>query len=65
MGRVARKRKHKGEKPGSTKYKTKRKTKDHDQIHEDMIPEKTEKLLNQETDYDKPGAAQFYCIHCS
>ncbi|XP_052810493.1 zinc finger protein 593-like [Mya arenaria] len=65
MGRVARKKQHKGDKPLKEKYRTKRKTKDIDEIHEDMIPAKSQKLLNQEVDYDKPGAAQFYCVHCA
>ncbi|XP_045195792.2 zinc finger protein 593-like [Mercenaria mercenaria] len=65
MGRYARKKQHKGDKPLKEKYRTKRKTKDHDQIHEDMKPDKAQKLLNQEIDYDRPGAGQFYCIHCA
>lgn len=35
------------------------------QIDEDIKPENAEKLVNQEVDIDKPGAAQFYCIHCA
>lgn len=34
------------------------------QIDHDLN-ENAEKLLNQETDLDKPGQAQFYCIHCA
>ncbi|WAR08092.1 ZN593-like protein, partial [Mya arenaria] len=62
MGRVARKKQHKGDKPLKEKYRTKRKTKDIDEIHEDMIPAKSQKLLNQEVDYDKPGAAQIKAL---
>ena len=39
MGRVARKKQHKGDRPLKEKYRTRRKTKDHDQIHFDMQPE--------------------------
>lgn len=65
MGRLARKKQHKGDKPLKEKYRTKRKTKDLDEIHEDMKPGKSQKLLNQEADFDKPGAGQFYCLHCA
>ncbi|XP_048769203.1 zinc finger protein 593-like [Ostrea edulis] len=65
MGRLARKRHHKGDKPIKEKYRTKRKTKDLDEIHDDMQPEKSQKLINQEKDFDKPGAGQFYCLHCA
>ncbi|KAK3096775.1 hypothetical protein FSP39_003187 [Pinctada imbricata] len=65
MGRYARKKQHKGDKPMKKKTKTKRKTKDLDQIHADLIPEMSSKLLNQEVDFDKPGAAQHYCLHCA
>ena len=56
---------HKGDNPMKKKYKTKRKTKDLDQIHEDMKPEKASRLLNQDEDLDKPGNAQHYCLHCA
>ncbi|XP_011449320.3 zinc finger protein 593 homolog isoform X2 [Magallana gigas] len=65
MGRLSRKKQHKGDKPLKEKYRTKRKTKDLDEIHEDMKPAKSQKLLNQEADFDKPGAGQFYCLHCA
>lgn len=65
MGRYARKKKYKGAKPLGNKYRTKRKTKDPDQIHEDMSPSNAAKLLNQEVDFDKAGAGQFYCLHCA
>ena len=50
MGRYARKRQHKGDKPMKEKYRTKRKTKDIDEIHEDLKPQKRQKWLNQELD---------------
>ncbi|CAI9580317.1 unnamed protein product [Staurois parvus] len=46
-------------------WKTKRRVKDLDQIHEDMRPENAGRLLNQEIDYDVPGNAQHYCLHCA
>jgi len=46
-------------------WKTKRRTKDLDQIHADMIPGNAAKLLKQEVDYDVTGSAQHYCLHCA
>ena len=46
-------------------YKTKRKTRDHDQIHDDLKLETAIQLINQEVDHDLTGAAQHYCIHCA
>ncbi|CAL9686535.1 unnamed protein product [Knipowitschia caucasica] len=46
-------------------WKTKRRTKDLDQIHNDMKPEVAAKMLNQEVDYDVTGNAQHYCLHCA
>uniref|UniRef100_A0A8C6SBA7 Zinc finger protein 593 n=1 Tax=Neogobius melanostomus TaxID=47308 RepID=A0A8C6SBA7_9GOBI len=46
-------------------WKTKRKTKDLDQIHADMKPEVAAQLLKQEVDYDVTGCAQHYCLHCA
>ena len=65
MGRVARKKQHKGDKPLKEKYRTKRKTKDWDQIHDDMKPKNADKLLNQDVDHDRPGSGQHYCLHCA
>ncbi|XP_011297080.1 zinc finger protein 593 [Fopius arisanus] len=45
--------------------KTKRKIKDLDEIDNDLKEENARKLLNQDVDFDKPGSAQFYCIHCA
>lgn len=30
-----------------------------------MKPENVDKLLSQNIDLEKPGMAQFYCVHCS
>ncbi|XP_070776519.1 zinc finger protein 593 [Enoplosus armatus] len=49
----------------SKTWKTKRRTKDLDQIHSDMKPETASKLLHQEVDYDVTGCAQHYCLHCA
>jgi bud site selection protein 20 len=65
MGRYAQKKQHKGDKALTSKFKTKRRVKDHDQIHMDLKPEEAKRLLNQEVDFDRPGNAQFYCIHCA
>ena len=65
MGRYARKKQHKGDKAITSKFKTKRRVKDHDQIHMDLKPEEAKRLLNQEVDLDRPGNAQFYCIYCA
>ncbi|XP_053562939.1 zinc finger protein 593 [Bombina bombina] len=46
-------------------WKTKRRFKDLDQIHVDMLPGNAQKLLNQEVDYTLPGNAQNYCLHCA
>ncbi|XP_055512567.1 zinc finger protein 593 [Leucoraja erinacea] len=46
-------------------WKTKRRTKDLDQVHEDMKPENASKLLHQAADCDVTGNAQFYCLHCA
>ncbi|XP_061897518.1 zinc finger protein 593 [Entelurus aequoreus] len=46
-------------------WKTKRRTKDLDQIHSDMKPDTAAKLLKQEVDFDVTGCAQHYCLHCA
>lgn len=48
------------------KYKTKRRTKDLDLIHDDLSSVHTiENLKHQGFDEDKPGMGQYYCIHCA
>jgi bud site selection protein 20 len=64
MGRYARKKQHKGNKV-LRKFKTKHKTKDIDEIHEDLKPANRNKIVNQEVDIDVAGGAQHYCITCS
>ena len=65
MGRYARKKMHKGDKPLKEKYRLERRIKDLDQIQNDMSPSKSKELLNQPEDLDKPGSAQHYCLHCA
>lgn len=65
MGRLRRKRMHKNDKHLKKKYRTKRRTKDLDQIHVDMQPQNATKLKSQEVDMDLPGAGQYYCIQCA
>ena len=45
--------------------KTKRKTRDLDEIQKQMAAETARELLNQPIDYDVPGAGQFYCLYCA
>ncbi|KAJ1673692.1 hypothetical protein EV182_004746 [Spiromyces aspiralis] len=65
MGRYRRSRTHKAIKDISKKYRTRRRTKDLDQIQSDLRPENKERLLNQEEDPDLPGLGQHYCVECS
>merc|ERR1712098_815752 len=46
-------------------WRTKRRTRDLDQIDTDLGEGKVEKLLAQEVDFDKAGLGQFYCVHCA
>ena len=48
------------------RYKTKRRTRDLDQIYDDLASkENIQRLLNQPLDETKPGLGQHYCIHCA
>lgn len=47
------------------RWKTRNRSKDIDEVDEDLKPDNFKKLLNQEVDLDLPGNAQFYCVHCS
>ncbi|XP_056631149.1 zinc finger protein 593 homolog [Diorhabda sublineata] len=60
-----RKKYHYGDTHLKKKWRTKRRTKDLDEIDEDLKVNNSEKLLNQEVDFDKPGSAQHYCLHCA
>merc|ERR1712020_379266 len=50
---------------GKKRWRTKRRTKDLDQIDADLAVGKVEKFLDRAVDYDKTGLGQFYCVHCS
>ncbi|KAI8324824.1 hypothetical protein GQ54DRAFT_295978 [Martensiomyces pterosporus] len=65
MTRVRRKRMHCNNKELHNRYKTKRRTKDLDQIQEDLKPENKARLLSMPEDEDLPGLGQHYCIECS
>ncbi|XP_065837875.1 zinc finger protein 593-like [Oscarella lobularis] len=64
MGRLRRKRVHKNIKDTKKKFRTRRRTKDIDQIHDDLKPENAEQLKRQ-NDPDLPGFGQHYCLECS
>lgn len=64
MGKSKQTGSHKKKNKGK-KWKTKRRTKDLDQIHSDLKPEIAAKLLHQDVDYDVTGCAQHYCLHCA
>ena len=65
MGRPQRKKRtHKNVKDLKKKFRTKRKTKDIDEVHED-IKKKSDSLLHQKIDPDLPGQGQFYCLSCA
>ncbi|KAJ2492039.1 hypothetical protein IWW37_001753 [Coemansia sp. RSA 2050] len=65
MARVRRKRMHCNNKELHQRYKSKRRTKDLDQIQEDLKPENRQRLLNMAEDEDLPGLGQHYCVECS
>ncbi|KAK9309942.1 hypothetical protein QLX08_000571 [Tetragonisca angustula] len=60
-----RKKYHRGDTHLKKRWRTKRRTKDLDEIDEDLNDKNVEKLLNQEVDLDRPGAGRYYCIHCA
>ena len=64
MGRLRKKRMHKNIKDKKKKYRTRRRTKDIDQIHVDLIEENAKELLVQR-DPDLPGEGAFYCLNCA
>ncbi|KAJ1887609.1 hypothetical protein GGI09_007547 [Coemansia sp. S100] len=65
MSRIRRKRMHCNNKELHQKYKSKRRTKDLDQIQEDLKPENKQRLLSLPEDEDLPGLGQHYCVECS
>lgn len=67
MGRpLRRKRMHKNIKDLKKKYRTRRRTKDLDQIHEDLKSEQsTGNGLLAQDDPDLPGSGHHYCLTCA
>lgn len=66
MGKPQRKKRtHKNIKDFKKNLKTKKKSKDLDEIHVMMQPEKSEQYLHQKIDPDLPGEGQFYCLFCA
>ncbi|KAJ1728470.1 hypothetical protein LPJ61_004016 [Coemansia biformis] len=65
MVRIRRKRMHCNNKELHHRYKTKRRTKDLDQIQEDLQPGNRERLLALPVDEDLPGLGQHYCLECA
>jgi len=64
-GPYKRKKYHAGDTHLKKGWRVKRRTKDLDQIDQDLAPQTVDKLLNQDVDYEQPGLAQFYCVHCA
>lgn len=66
MGKAQRRRKNTSKNKQYQKArKTKHRTKDVDEILEDLKPENLLKNENKEIDEDLPGLGQFYCVFCS
>lgn len=65
MGRLRHKRMHKNIKDLTKKHKTKRRTKDLDQIHESLLPARVALAEAAAPDGDLPGLGQHYCFHCT
>ncbi len=67
MGIYRRSRVHKNNREVHRAARTRARTKDLDQIHEDLRPENIEKIhvSSQEFDPDLPGGGQFPCVPCS
>jgi len=66
MGKPQRKKRtHKNIKDFKKRLRTKKKTKDLDEIHDMMQPERSEQFLYQKIDPDLPGEGQFYCLSCA
>ena len=66
MGRLRRKGNPAKDKHISKKHRTRNYKRDIDQIvFEDLLPEATQKLLNQPLQEDMPGLGQHYCVTCA
>merc|ERR1711890_66549 len=66
MGKPQRKKRtHKNIKDFKKKHRTRKRTKDIDEIPDDMNPNRIDSYLHQIIDPDLPGEGQFYCVHCA
>ncbi|KAL7747662.1 hypothetical protein RI367_006951 [Sorochytrium milnesiophthora] len=63
MGRIRRKRMHHSIRDIKRRVATKNRTKDLDQIHDDL--KKKEALKTQEPNIELPGLGQHYCVECA
>lgn len=63
MTRVRRKRVHTEKKHEKKLHRTRRRTKDLDQIHQDLANK--DKWVQQALDSELPGMGQFYCVECA
>jgi bud site selection protein 20 len=63
--KVGRKRSHHGIRDVKRASRTRARTRDLDNVFEDMAPEKYHQLVTQEFNPDIAGNAQFYCVECS
>ena len=65
MGRLRRSRMHKNNRANSRASRTRARTKDLDQIHEDMSRSNPAEIYQNSDPLELPGQGQFYCIHCA
>ena len=66
MGQCQRRKKNTSQNKQFTKLrKTKHRTKDIDEIVNDLKPENIIKIQNKKLDEDLPGLGQFYCVFCA
>lgn len=59
-----RKKMHYGDTHLQRRWRVRNRTRDLDLIDEDIRNQSTQ-LINQSVDLEKPGFAQFYCVHCA
>uniref|UniRef100_T1PFR5 Zinc finger protein 593 homolog n=1 Tax=Musca domestica TaxID=7370 RepID=T1PFR5_MUSDO len=65
MGMVQKRKKmHSGDTHLQRRWRVRNRTRDLDQIDQDLQTQSAE-LINQPVDLEKPGFAQFYCVHCA
>ncbi|XP_017054503.1 zinc finger protein 593 homolog [Drosophila ficusphila] len=65
MGMVTKRKKmHYGDTHLQRRWRVRNRRRDLDQIDNDLQTRSGE-LINQNVDLDKPGFAQFYCVHCA